>query len=83
MQPNPNLPSLVKKLNVPKVMLTEAAAFRMVDDALYKARDEQANMINERNAEAQLLKYKNKKFRKIIINLKNGFSKYLFTTKKF
>ena len=70
MQPNPNLPSLVKKLNVPKVMLTEAAAFRMVDDALYKARDEQANMINERNAEAQLLKYKNKKFRKIIINLK-------------
>ena len=42
MQPAPNLPSLTKKLNVPVPMVTEARAHRMVDEALYKAKEEQA-----------------------------------------
>ncbi len=70
MQPAPNLPSLIKKLNVPVAMVTEARAFRMVDEALYKAREEQAEMLNERASQLELLKYKNKRFRQIIVNLK-------------
>ncbi len=70
MQPAPNLPAINKGLTVPKVMVTEAQAHRMVDEALYKAREEQAEMLNERAAEAQLLKFKNKKFRRIIVDLR-------------
>ena len=70
MQPAPNLPSLTKKLNVPVPMVTEARAHRMVDEALYKAREEQAEMLNERASQLELLKYKNKRFRAIIVDLK-------------
>ena len=70
MQPAPNLPTLTKKLNLPVPMVTEARAHRMVDEALYKAREEQAEMLNERASQLELLKYKNKRFRAIIVDLK-------------
>ena len=44
--------------------------YLMVDEALFKAREEQAEKLNERAAQLELLKYKNKRFRSMIVNLK-------------
>ena len=61
MQPAPNLPSLTKNSMCQCLWLLKHEHFRMVNEALFKAREEQAEMLNERAAQLELLKYKNKR----------------------